>query len=363
MQPVVTQSYLTCLKKNYFLPSKYETLKAIIQTIQRRYVQWFPVGKVLLVGLLMLGIYYQINRNNNLTTIFNEFLSSIRERDASYLCLALGLVPINLAFETLKWLQFTRFFCNMSFRRAYGAVLAGTSFAIFTPNRVGAYGGRWLLAKANQRSGIIVSMLLSSYCQWIVLFLGGLVGFSWFAFNHLQWQLYLMLVLIMTGVVVSLILLLLFWQIGRVLPIIGKCGFKKWERRWLRHLIMLRSMSLKVQLQALQWAALRFVTYSFQYWLLLQFFGIKVTLWEGLAGIWSIFLIQMGVPLSSGLALLARGEIAVFVWRHFGANELSVLSATFGLFVINLVLPALFGAILLLKRNDLKSLNYEKNIA
>jgi hypothetical protein len=95
----------------------------------------------------------------------------------------------------------------------------------------------------------------------------------------------------------------------------------------------------------------------------LQFFGIKVNLLEGFAGISSIFLIQTGVPLSAGLALLARGEIAVFVWSHFGANELSVLAATFGLFIINLILPALWGAIIIAKINTSKPSGYEKNIA
>lgn len=311
--------------------------------------------------LLLAGIYYQVAGNNNITTIFNEFLSSIRERPAYYLCLAVVLMPLNLAFETQKWLQFTRFFGNMNFWQAYRAVLAGMSLAIITPNRVGEYGGRLLFVAPQQRWRGAVSMLLGSYCQWIVLFLGGLIGFSWFAFNHLEWQLYLILILIVIGSIICLVLLLLFWQIGWILPFIRKCGLKERGYRWLRHAVVLHAVSTESKLMALQWAAWRYLTYSLQYWLLLQFFGIKVTLWEGLTGIWSIFLIQTGVPLSAGLALLARGEIALFVWRHFGANELSVLAATFGLFIINLVLPALLGAILLLKRSDSKLISYEKN--
>lgn len=338
-------------------------MEAIYLAIQRRYHIVVPLLKVLVLALLVTGIYYQLAYYNNLKTIFNEFLSGFRERHASYLCLALGLVSFNLAFETLKWLQFTRFFCKISFRQAFLAVLAGMSFAIFTPNRLGEYGGRLLVVESANPWQATVSMLLGSYCQWIVLLFGGFVGFSWFAFNHLQWQLYLICILMLTGAIICLTLLLLFWQIGRILPIIGKCGLKKLGRRWLRHLVVLRSITPEARLRALQWAALRYLTYSLQYWLLLQFFGIKVNLIEGFAGISSIFLIQTGLPLSAGFALLARGEIALFVWQHFNANELSVLAATFGLFIINLILPALLGAIVIAKINILKPSGYEKNIA
>lgn len=338
-------------------------MEAIYVSIQRRWYLVFPFVKIALIALLLGGIYYELAYHNNLKTIFNEFLSSFRERHTYYLCLAVGLMPFNLAFETLKWLQFTRVFCNMDFRQAYRAVLAGMSFAIFTPNRLGEYGGRLLVVAPEKRGGALVSMLLGSYCQWIVLLLGGLVGFCWFAFNYLQWQLYLIWIIIGTGAAICLLLLLLFWQIGRVLPLIRKCGLKKWGMRWLRHLAALRAVTPKARAKALQWAALRYATYSLQYWLLLQFFGIKVNLLEGFTGIASIFLIQTGVPLSAGLALLARGEIAVFVWRHFSANELSVLAATFVLFIINLILPALLGAIVLAKIKVLKSSGYEKNIA
>jgi len=272
-------------------------------------------------------------------------------------------MPFNLAFETLKWLQFVRVFMKMRFRQAFWAVLAGMSLGVVTPNRVGEFGGRlWMVAPGVRGQGA-VSMLLGSYCQWIVLLFGGLVGFSWFAFNHLQWQLYLIWIGMIAGSMTCLLLLLLFWQIGRILPLFCKCGFKKRGYRWLRYVVMLRSVAPMTRLYALQWAALRYLTYSLQYWLLLQFFGVKVNMAEGFAGIASIFLIQTGVPLSAGLALLARGEIALFVWGHFGANELSVLAATFSLFVINLILPALSGAVFLIKRQDLKSFDYEKDHA
>jgi uncharacterized membrane protein len=46
---------------------------------------------------------------------------------------------------------------------------------------------------------------------------------------------------------------------------------------------------------------------------------------------------------------LARGEIALILWKFYGVNELSILAASYGLWVINLVMPALVGIIYLMK--------------
>jgi len=51
--------------------------------------------------------------------------------------------------------------------------------------------------------------------------------------------------------------------------------------------------------------------------------------------------------------------LALFVWKNFEANEISILAATFTLFIINLSFPAFVGMIYIIKTNILKSLGYE----
>ena len=104
-------------------------------------------------------------------------------------------------------------------------------------------------------------------------------------------------------------------------------------------------------------------TYSVQFFFLLKFFGIDAPFLEALAGIATVFLVQTSVPLPPVMGLLTRGQVALFVWGFFGGNEISVLASTYSLFVINLVLPSLFGAVFILKTNVLKSLGYEKDNA
>jgi len=89
--------------------------------------------------------------------------------------------------------------------------------------------------------------------------------------------------------------------------------------------------------------------------------GVDVPFGAAFAGIATIFLVQTGIPLPLAGSLLARAEIALFMWGTFDANELSILAATFGLFIINLALPALLGAVFIVKINEPKTIDYEKN--
>jgi len=57
--------------------------------------------------------------------------------------------------------------------------------------------------------------------------------------------------------------------------------------------------------------------------------------------------------------LLARGEIALYIWQQFSNDEIAILGSTFCLFLFNLIIPAIIGAIFILKVNISKSLGYE----
>ena len=77
----------------------------------------------------------------------------------------------------------------------------------------------------------------------------------------------------------------------------------------------------------------------------------------------TIYLLQTSVPLPPLMGLFVRSEVALFVWGMYSANEIAILAATFGLWILNLLIPALIGTVFMLNINVLKSLGYEKSNA
>ena len=105
-------------------------------------------------------------------------------------------------------------------------------------------------------------------------------------------------------------------------------------------------------LSALALAMMRFIVYCFQFLLLLWFFNAPLEFVEGMSAIFSIYLIQAGIPLPPGISVISRGEIAVLFWSSTTVSSLSIVSATFSVYLINLLFPALLGTwVILAKKN------------
>ena len=88
-----------------------------------------------------------------------------------------------------------------------------------------------------------------------------------------------------------------------------------------------------------------------QYIFILWFFGIDMSLFEGFSGVSSIYLIQSGIPLPPIVDVAARAELAYLIWGIYSENVLGILSATYGLWIINLILPSLLGLFYVIKMN------------
>jgi hypothetical protein len=260
--------------------------------------------------------------------------------------------------ESWKWQRLLQPFWSVSPWQAFKAVAAGITLSLFTPNRVGDYGGRILAVPAQHNWHAVIATMAGNIAQMLALFTGGLVGALYYLeiqgglpkllLSSFWWVLFL-------GIAITYLFYFnLHWLaiILKSLPI---------PRKWLKPVLMIRRFNRRQLAEALVLAFCRYSVYCMQYYLFARFFGFDAPLSGALSGIATIFLFQATVPLPPIAALLARGEAALLVWEPFTDNELSILGATFGLFILNLALPALLGVIFIVKINVLKSLGYDAN--
>lgn len=321
---------------------------------------FLKLGLVVVFGWI---IYEQRFAERDLSTLFTQFGQQVREAPIGWLWVALLLMPINWWLESRKWQVFTRTFTRASPGAHLRAVLAGVTFSLFTPNRIGDYLGRMLIHGEKRKGRIVLATLAANMVQLVVILSAGWLGALYFLprYTQIPWSQWGPLALIGLGGTIGLML-------------VGTCGpyllliVKKirWIQRfsWVRHSISVGTAYASQQFwQALGWALLRYGVYAGQYYSLLRFTGIDVLPAAAASGIATTFLIQTSVPLPPALGLLARGEIALFVWGIFGANEWRILCASYGLFGINLLLPGLFGLTMILRINFLKPTNHENIFA
>jgi hypothetical protein len=105
--------------------------------------------------------------------------------------------------------------------------------------------------------------------------------------------------------------------------------------------------SAKQLLRVLFISFLRYSVFILQYYFLLTVMGIELEMSLILALLSVFYLLMALAPTIGFTELPLRAGAAVFLLGTFHSNVLGIEAATFGIWIINLVLPAIAGTVVL----------------
>lgn len=316
--------------------------------MQRPAAWWNIALKVGLLLALLGAAWYQVFHQRDLAELWREAPNPFRSEALPALGIVLVLVLLNWGLESEKWRLLIRPVQILPALTAFSAVLSGITLGLFTPNRVGEYGGRVLyLHPANRWSAVSLS-LIGSFAQILVTLTVGLACGRVFQRRHPDFPLDLPEFFFPLG----LLLLVLAAAVYLILPL----GVTRWllpvlPRRVSRHVYRVSQVGFRDLVLAFLLSAARYAVFTAQYLVLARVFGITLPLKDGITSIGTIFLIQSVLPSFAAVELLKRGNIALLVFGFFSVSEISVLATSSTLWLLNLVLPAVAGYLLLLRRD------------
>ncbi len=305
--------------------------------------------RLLAVGVVAIFVYQFVGIAQRMD--WPAFLRALqRPGNWRYLALAVALMPLNWWLEARKWQLLLHAFLPWPFGRVLRATLAGVSVSAATPNRIGEIGGRLLLARRPEWPAVIASSLLGSLCQWV-------------AFLLVAWPALVLTVGRVPGLLPEAWPVSWLLPVGPLLVAVAAVGGRPllfrlldaYARRFAKDVTDLRAALERVNFVRLLGssvlACLRFGLYCSQLYLLLWFFGLELPWWAGMAGIAAIYLVQAGIPLPPGLNFLTRTELGLLVWQAGPEESVAVLAAYSALFSVNVLLPALPGYWLIVRKN------------
>jgi hypothetical protein len=261
-------------------------------------------------------------------------------------------MALNWGMEALKWKVLVRHIQPISFFTAYKAVLAGQSFAMNTPNRIGEYLGRVIYIGEGNRLRAIVITFIGSISQLIVTVLLGCISLLFLQqilADSSQQQAWVSLMWIRTSIwvllVASAILLLIYFKISAIIKLVEKIPF---VAKYAYFIQKLEEFEWRELLEVLALSFLRFCIFILQYYLLLQVFNVSIDFWLT-AGLTCIMFLAMAVVPTIALAELGlRGQLAVLLFGIASNNTLGIVLTASGIWLINLVVPALAGSLFIL---------------
>ena len=262
--------------------------------------------------------------------------------------LVLFLTACNWFLEALKWKFLVRKVESLSLSKSIQSLLSGLYLAIFTPARIGEYGGRILYLKPENRKQGAICVLVGNLSQFMVTTMLGLLGTYFWVKEFMgikAWALNLMAILF-----IALVGLILFgfFRISKIEPWIE--GIKIFQKMKSTFLI-LKEFSAKDLGISLLFSLGRYLIFSNQYIILLF----------GLLGVHSyrncffamglIFMVQSYIPSFVLADIGIRGATSsYFLGFIFGKqNIIPILASSFLVWFLNIILPALIGIYFILK--------------
>lgn len=306
-------------------------------------------------------IWWQLFHKNQFSEIWDEFQTHLKNGHLFLLILMIVLMPANWLLETAKWRLLLPEHSNLSFRTCLKAVVGGITLSLLTPNRIGEYGGRMLFVPRNIQWSTVIATLAGSFSQNLINIGFGCIGlfsvFLWrdhLGMDSLGWW-YLALFIGLGA------MLYMYFRMGLIYHWIQRFKLPLFFERGKKYLKLLTTYSRARLSKALAIALLRYLVFSLQFVLILHFFGLEVPFIWTFWGVTIIYLFQTGIPLPPFVDIMARSELALILWQNYAPNELSVMSASFSIWMINLVIPAITGLIAIENINVLKSIGYVQN--
>jgi hypothetical protein len=286
----------------------------------KRTIAWLKT----IIFLIVVFALYQLIKSK--VEHFDEFKQSFEQlllpKNKLFIVIIVLLTPINWAFEAWKWQNLANKIEKTSFWEAYKGVLIGLTFATATPMMIGDYAGKILMLKTDKRLQSIGAILLGNSLQLYVSLLFGTISYLFF------------------GVFLSLN----FSNIDRFL---SKNKLLKYLKKYL---LVLENYTLS-ELRNLFFIAIsRYFVFSIQFLLMFKIFQINLPNTVIIAGIGIIFLSKTIISIFNALGDLSVRELtSVYYFSFFGANIAAISSATFMIWLINVLLPIMIGSLFILQ--------------
>lgn len=308
-------------------------------------VWWIKTVLLLTIIYLLYGLLTEkIKHFEEIKQSFTVFNSPLNQ---TLLVFVILLTPINWAFEAFKWQKLVSKIEHISFFEAYRGVLIGLTFSTATPLMIGDYAGKILMLKSNKRLESIGAVLLGNSLQLYTSLLFGTISYILFIYwsKPSFLMLHILMVLLLLG---SLILGII---LARNLPNLNQFLSKnKWLSSLKKYIGVLENYSISETKTLFLIAIARYIVFSFQFYLMLRIFQIDLSFSILCVGIGLVFLGKTMASVLNFLGDLSIRELtSIYYFSYFGTNLAAVSSATFTIWLVNVLLPIIFGVFFILK--------------
>lgn len=300
------------------------------------------VFKIIIFIVLLLCLFLQIQKSGYTQVLLLEW----NHERLIALIICFFLMPLNWSVEAVKWRYINKSNGDsISFKQSLGAVVFGACAGMLSPGRWGEPLARAAYLGKNRRSDRIYWNLAGILAQWLVTLFAGFVAFYYYqnqVLNSLAFRL-------LAFVFMTLLVVLFLWH-DRILSRFSQIAFIREFGEFNSDRLKIKN---KTKFLILIYTALRFIVYTFQYFILIYVFSINQNASEILMNIFLLFFFQSFSILPGLIDLGVKGNIALAVFHNADIDPTTLVFIIFFIWIVNLFIPALLGYALFYRKFNL----------
>jgi len=304
--------------------------------------------KLTILGLASWYIYNRLSNNSGIS----DFRMILNKLNPSHVWIVLStqilLMVLNWFLEALKWKYLVQKIEIITTWKAVESVFCGLTWAVFTPNRIGEYGGRVFFLSPNKRIKGAIAMTVGAFGQLVLINVLGSLALSWFIFHFLDLNPIMKLSIAILALVFSGFFLLFFFNIHWIYGLLSKLKFM---RPYKRFFIIFSKFKLSELLHMSMYSVSRILIFSTQYFLIIHFLIPEIDPLYMILILFIFYFVQSSMPSLDLLDIGLRATTAAYFFSFVTNQEIAVMAAVASIWLINLIIPAILGSVFVLKLN------------
>lgn len=306
---------------------------------QRKYLNLLI--KIAIVALAMWFVVTKVNNQKNLIE-FEHLIHQIDPLTIRLILFAVVLLMfVNWFLEVIKWRFLSRRIEKLSIWKATKSVFCGLTWAIFTPNRIGEYGGRVMVLKPENRATGAVAMGVGLFAQLVLTSVFGSLSIAWFVTTFIDTPSSVDFGIWIIAVIYALAFVILYFNVSWVDYLVGKVKFLQKIKPFFA---VLEDFSVRELAYVLFLSAFRFAIFTSQYIILMLVILPDLPIVSMVLMIFIMFFIQSAVPSLDIFDFSVRSFVASNLYAYITTQEIAVMAIVSCVWFVNLIFPAIIGA-------------------
>ena len=300
--------------------------------------------KIVIVFSSFYFIFNELVHHNDVGRISLDSLLDTIINNYSLIFIVVLMMFINWMLESLKWKFMIRKIEAISFFTSFRAIFSGITVSSFTPNRIGEYGGRVFCLEKSDRIQAVFITILCSMAQLLTTIIFGSFAFFILHEQFLEDQYFIIEISrfsLLVLFVLNILFVLAYFNVAFLINFLWKFSFFNFLRQYIN---VISLFNFKDLLVTFLYSVFRYLVFSIQFLILLHVFSVDISLYDAILSVMLVFFFITLTPTITIAEIGVRGSMALLVFLKFSTNVIGILSSTFLLWIINLIIPAIIGS-------------------